>query len=1005
MKFKSEIRNPKSERSPKSEIRLDGRAGFGLPDSPAFAATPLRASGFGFLSDVGFRASGFGANPLLLFVLALVFAFHAGAADVLTERLQRGLFEEEANHNLDAAIKEYQTVVAQSDEQRKVIATALFRLGECYRKLGKTNEAQAQYQRLLRDFSEQEQLVRIAGDLLKPAEGAAGGDSALARELQRRVAALRLERLAQQIEVNRLTGLGREALLKSDVARADAALAELQRQLRAIDQKLAATSNLGSEHPDRKAAEALRKTIDKQIDDVLEGIVIAARSRAASLSKELSALEAELKKAEPAAANPLLAGAGATDEEEKEVRRIQALIKDSPDLINARSGATETPLHRAASVGQLVVARFLLENNADISAKNSQGDTPLHVAANRGHKSMVELLLDHRADVNALSGNGTPLHYAAGSGFRAVVEVLLARGADVNAKTAAGGTPLFSAVGSGNRAVAELLLDKGADVNATTSDGWNGLHMAANAGNKPLVELIVARGARIDARRRDGQTALCVAVLKNSVPVAEVLLAKKASPNIPDNSATTPLSHAVQKASLELVNLLLTHGADPNLGDQNAVMPLHWASLSGEAAIVEALLKNKASPDAKIVWGAGAPPPTYRTPRNSNETIPNGATPLWLAVAHQHVSVADLLLSSGAPVNARMTTTSGGNPSSYTPLEMATGNNNKDMVKLLLDRKANPNVFNANTKMTPLMTASGNRSREIVELLLAHGAEVNVLSQDGYTPLSINRVEWNGRPRSPEIAELLLQHGAIEDLQRAASITVARGELKYRLFQKDTNGLNRFTLFEAVAQHYWPGQQNYLQFPDFAHVRIRPLKSRPGEQESIVDLETAFQFADCARNTWLEWGDLIEIPEQDHIVNVSWPGLSASARESLKQCLRKQVTIVVKGQTNLVVLTPDLPQYAGTGRAGAGMRTLPAAPLPGTIAPTNSVPELTFQRLNDVVRSANVIRSSSDLARVKVKRSSGAPAERQELLFDLARTDKANDLWLRDGDVIEIPDK
>ena len=68
-----------------------------------------------------------------LLVGVLVFAGQAFAADALTERLQRGLFEEEANRNLDAAIKEYQSVVAQSDEQRKVIATALFRLGEGYR--------------------------------------------------------------------------------------------------------------------------------------------------------------------------------------------------------------------------------------------------------------------------------------------------------------------------------------------------------------------------------------------------------------------------------------------------------------------------------------------------------------------------------------------------------------------------------------------------------------------------------------------------------------------------------------------------------------------------------------------------------------------------------------------------------------------------------------------------------------------------------------------------------
>src|SRR5881392_1351757 len=94
------------------------------------------------------------------------------AADGLTQTLQHGLYEEEANQNLDAAIKAYQSVISQSEEQRKVVATALFRLGECYRKLGKTNEASAQYQRIIRDFSEQEQLVKLSREQV-----GAGGSS------------------------------------------------------------------------------------------------------------------------------------------------------------------------------------------------------------------------------------------------------------------------------------------------------------------------------------------------------------------------------------------------------------------------------------------------------------------------------------------------------------------------------------------------------------------------------------------------------------------------------------------------------------------------------------------------------------------------------------------------------------------------------------------------------------------------------------------------------------
>ena len=84
------------------------------------------------------------------------------AADEVNEALQKGLVEEEANHNLDAAIKAYQSITTQLDEQRKIAATAFFRLGECYRKQGKTNEAAVQYERVIRDFSDDARVVELS---------------------------------------------------------------------------------------------------------------------------------------------------------------------------------------------------------------------------------------------------------------------------------------------------------------------------------------------------------------------------------------------------------------------------------------------------------------------------------------------------------------------------------------------------------------------------------------------------------------------------------------------------------------------------------------------------------------------------------------------------------------------------------------------------------------------------------------------------------------------------
>lgn len=58
-----------------------------------------------------------------------------------------------------------------------------------------------------------------------------------------------------------------------------------------------------------------------------------------------------------------------------------------------------TPLHYAASTGQLEIARFLLEHQAEVDAPSPNGTTPLMMAARGGHIHVAKLLLDAGADV------------------------------------------------------------------------------------------------------------------------------------------------------------------------------------------------------------------------------------------------------------------------------------------------------------------------------------------------------------------------------------------------------------------------------------------------------------------------------------------------------------------------------------------------------------------------------------------------------------------------------
>ena len=72
-----------------------------------------------------------------------------------------------------------------------------------------------------------------------------------------------------------------------------------------------------------------------------------------------------------------------------------------------------TPLHYAASSGQVALITLLLENSAYIDAESPNGTTPLMMAARYGSAASVKLLLDHDADPKLRNQQGlTALDFA-----------------------------------------------------------------------------------------------------------------------------------------------------------------------------------------------------------------------------------------------------------------------------------------------------------------------------------------------------------------------------------------------------------------------------------------------------------------------------------------------------------------------------------------------------------------------------------------------------------------
>ncbi len=1029
---------------------------------------------------------------------------NAATTNELSGILQRGLFEEEANHNLDAAIEAYQGVVTQYDKDRKLAATAIFRLGECYRKQNKLSEARAQYQRVIRDFSDQSILVEMCQKAVGARSGVSplpvastnglevivdnrqaeftgqwlmnqgavdkygpdyqfsafsgtpqGFEGAPAKEtvsqLKKQISettatfrpnlpvagaydvqvwhtrgenratnapwlivfaggeetvfvnqrtnggkwltiaknkmfragtngyarlsgktgatapagivvvadAVRFVRSGSEVgvettdtRVKQLTELENLRMqTMSDAKETEMILQKLSelplknirtvlptllhdQQLEGMLQKIAQSEvdlaamkiNLGKEHPDIKREEAVLKVLNEQVDSKVEALMTAMRVRLASAQAKLKDLNDQNRSSNVRTAFTQKVSAGVskttnapmTDAEEQEIRRIQALVKDSPDLINA-PGQNGTFMHQAVRDGRLNMVRFLLESGAEVDPRDNGGMTPLHMAALYGHKAIAELLLEHHATVNAQTKewNKTPLHLATEKRYKTVVDALVNHGADVNLQNSLGETPLLLGVAS--RAIVEALLAKNANVNLRSKQGYSPLHGAVH--NPEVVKMLLARGADVNAVAQDGPTALHAAVFAGNIPSAELLLNAHAEINKTNNAGETPVYQAALRGDREMVEYLLAKNADPSLKDRY------------------------------------------------------GRTPLFVASAKGFLDVLQLLLSHNADPN-----------------------------EIMSDR------------WSPLHVASNNGRKEIVENLLKHGVSINPLAQKDMTPLDVamgaarnacdnNPIHFpdSSRYRTDpfsfqDIVAILKAHGAKigQDVLRTNYIFWGRNQQFFPLLEKGTNNHNQLTLLEFCGLVNWSS----LPFPDLKHVTIARFDSVSGKEATIdVDLESVLASRDCSDVQWLQWGDKVLIPEKDHPVTQSWLGLPTEQAEFIAKCNTRKVTLRVKGEDyrlHLGTFADKIRSIVTGAAAEAGEKKKSG------LEKVVVINDAKFFLSNILTRS-ELLRSSSDTTKVKLKRVD--PTTEQAVEWITNPFSSKNDFWVREGDVIEVPEK
>lgn len=206
---------------------------------------------------------------------------------------------------------------------------------------------------------------------------------------------------------------------------------------------------------------------------------------------------------------------------------------DYNQIVNLKNFDNYSPLHFAASNGDISTVELLCKHNADVNSLTDDKFTPLHLASGNGNIEVVDFLIKYGANPKAITGNGSSvLHYASGatgdSHFDLVKHLIKKYGAIefINFQDEEKYTPLHEATHSGNLELSKYLIEEcGADITLLTKYGNSILHMAAVSGNLNLVKYLIEKHkVNVHAIDNDGHTILHYAVIGNNLDIVKYLI-------------------------------------------------------------------------------------------------------------------------------------------------------------------------------------------------------------------------------------------------------------------------------------------------------------------------------------------------------------------------------------------------------------------------------------------------------------------------------------------------
>ena len=185
-------------------------------------------------------------------------------------------------------------------------------------------------------------------------------------------------------------------------------------------------------------------------------------------------------------------------------------------------------------------------------------------------------------------------------------------------------------INDGEQAV-ELVLNNTMDINSPGLCNRTPLLMASLSSSSEFFETLIDLGADVNAQRTDDKvTPLHLASNWNHYMAVRLLMENGADANIQSNDGRSPLHMAASKGNFNVVRLLLDYGADVNIPDIDGYTPFHCAASQGCSFTAELLIEKV---------------------NNVNLRTKSGRTPLYIAVKNQHEQLIKMLLEHKADVS------------------------------------------------------------------------------------------------------------------------------------------------------------------------------------------------------------------------------------------------------------------------------------------------------------------------------------------------------------------